>query len=220
MNDMSDLVSLGCAYYGVESNKFADPEKTILMNLNCFNDKIDVFYMLMGALIHRVHELIHVERLFTLAKDIPDEEKVLLKVLSLKLDKKGDHRYGLISRKLKVKKGTEFKELNSNQDRYLMEKWGFDKEFKRFGILTPNLPIPPRKKYFSTKGILKRSHWLRWRALMGSNYRTDLAYLISIGRVSKPVDALAHLECSKALIYRMWKNVSLINLSKFSLDLG
>ena len=81
------LFSLGCAYSFNSEIEPADLENTVLDGLQYYWKSNDLFFMLYGLLVHRIADLVHVERLINLAKKrkLPQNELALLVCLSLKL---------------------------------------------------------------------------------------------------------------------------------------
>ncbi len=205
---LRDLVSLGCAYAIKRPVKVADPENTILSSLRLYWDKPDIFQMLVGVLVHRIYDLIHVERLFSLAQDLSVEEKILLKGICHKLHMKGDKRYSLITGKLNTGRSKIVDVPKANFDPYLLKQYGLDKDFLKFKVKMLDGHIPPERKFFTKASIVENNAWLRLRVLVGPTYRSDLVYLKSAKIVKTPVEAIALMGCSRAVVYDLWNKLS------------
>ncbi len=210
------LISLGFAFYGESSSTHADPEKTIIELIpTILLDDGKLFKLLLRWLI-TVNHLIHVERLFRLSEDLLLNDKILLGVLALKLEKY-DKRWGLISEKLiKFYKKTRGKPPldGSFKSKYLINKYGIDEEFRKIGVSIYNLAPSDEKKIFSLEKIIGDNRWFKIRALIGANYRADMVYIISEKLVKNPNQAIKFLRCSRETAYRLYKNID------FTLKLG
>ncbi|MCB0370736.1 MAG: hypothetical protein KDD45_15265 [Bdellovibrionales bacterium] len=216
MNDISqttaikNLTTLGCGFYSDPPESIPDPEKVIIDSLKFFWIDQKLFSMLLSVLIYRIHSLIHVERLLTIAEGISEDEKILLMVIADKMIDLGDRRFNLIIRKFK-KKGQQISNIPEiHKQIYFVKKWGLDPNFLKFKIKVPDYFKQPEKKFYSLKGILSNNPWLKIRAIVGANYRADLVYLKFSGRVKTPMQAIEALACSKATVYRLWESISLI----------
>jgi hypothetical protein len=100
---MRKLASLGVASYAGITDVPVDPEKTILELLKCYWSHNDHFFFIFSLMKHRIHSLIHVERLVSLAQTsmLSDDEIILLIALSNKMVEIGDLRFSLVEKKLK-----------------------------------------------------------------------------------------------------------------------
>lgn len=205
---MKDLSSLGCAFAIGSSKKTPDPEMTIIHCLHLFWEKQDLFSMLLGVLYYKIHDLVHVERLYSLAKGLSDNEKILLKVIAYKLVLSGDKRYNLLVNKLETKRKKLSHIPEEYSAPYLLKKWGYDKSFLHFKMKVPDCLLPPERKFYTKATILKKNPWLRLRTLIGPTYRADLVYLKSAQIVSTPVEAFKLLGCSRAVTYDLWAKLA------------
>ncbi|USN47508.1 MAG: hypothetical protein H6626_15245 [Pseudobdellovibrionaceae bacterium] len=212
---IQDLASLGCGFYSNPPQEVPDPEKVIINSLKLFWTDHKLFTMLLSTLTHRIHSLIHVERLLSFAEDISDDERIILMVIADKMVDLGDRRFNLLITKLK-KRGLRVSSIPEiHTQPYFIKKWGLDPNFLKFKIEVPKYFEQPEKKFYTLRGILDSNPWLKIRALVGANYRADLIYLKFSGRVKTPTEALQVLSCSKATVYRLWDSISLVeNLEK------
>lgn len=92
----------------------------------------------------------------------------------------------------------------AGQDEFLIDKNGIDPEFHAFGIRTAKINPSESKKLLSRSFILKNNLWLRFRALLGSNFRADIAYVRIDRLVHSANGAMKLLNCSKETNYRIW----------------
>lgn len=200
-----DLVSLGFAFYGEGSAIAPDPEKTIIEIIKVFDTELKVAHMML-AWMERFGDLIHVERLMSLSKELKPRERVFLGVIALKQVNAGDLRYRSLLQKIKLLP------INTEspwpgEDPYLIEKYGIDAEFESFGIKTSLFYPSENKKLFSRSGIIERNLWLRLRVLLGTNFRADLAFVRLSGLAKNAYAAMQNLKCSKETCYRIWKSL-------------
>lgn len=208
-----DLISLGFAYAGEPSKHSPDPEKTLINALRLFGEDQKLYRMLL-AWMERFGDLVHVERMAGYVKDLSPNEKVILGVTALKFLKQGDNRFKALYEKIRKEK-LKFDTPLSGRDAYLIQRHGLDPEFHVFGIETAKILPAESKKLSSRKFVLQNNLWLRLRALLGTNYRADVAYL----RVSHLVDtaygAMKILRCSKETSYRIWGSLEEARVEDF-----
>lgn len=200
------LLSLGFAFHGKIPKESADPEKTIIALTPSFFVDRKLFRMLLTWL-KTTSELIHIERLKQLSKDMAPNLKVILAVIAKKLLKQ-DRRWKLIEEHVKKKlhgKTLTFQPPSEFNDPYLVSKHGHDAEFAQFGIQTARIIPEDPKKIFSIRGILNANAWLRLRAVIGPNFRADTAYLYLSGAAQGPAEAARILGCSRDTAYRNWR---------------
>ncbi len=217
----SDLISLGFAYYGDSSACAPDPEKVIVEIIKLFSEDQKLYRMLL-AWMDRFGDLVHVERLSSQIDDLSDEHKLILGVTALKRVNAGDIRFKVLFEKIKKQKPT-LGFVMSGQDDYLIEKNGLDLEFKVFGLKTSKINPSENRKLLDRKAVLGSNLWLRLRALLGSNFRADVAFVRLSHLAHNAYGAMKLLKCSKETSYRIWSNLeeagveSLINLKSTSL---
>lgn len=199
------LLSLGFAFHGRIPKASADPERTIIDLLPSLFEDRKIFRMLL-AWLGVASELIHIERLKALAGDLPNRSKLVLAVIAAKLAKE-DRRWKLLVDSLQRDLSSNPRELifpRELSDPYLLSKYGKDEEFAKFGVDIATLAPEDEKKILSLRGILHANAWLRLRALMGANFRADIAYLF-LAKVNGPAEAARLLGCSRDTAYRNWR---------------
>jgi hypothetical protein len=207
------LISLGFAFYGKVPRKSADPEKTILEILPALTEDRKLFRMLLTWL-EIVSDLVHVERLKSLSDNLDPELKVVLGGIALKL-MPTDRRWKSVLEAIRPKaKSVKFEVPVELRDPYLVDKYGLDEEYAQFGIKMARILPEADKKILSLEGILKVNFWLRLRALMGANFRADIAYLYLSGAVDGPSAAAKVLDCARDTAYRNWKALDAANVRK------
>lgn len=214
------LLSLGFAFQGVSKGAPADPEQTIVSVLGAFYEDRKLYRMLL-AWLDATSDLIHMERLNALSKDLPQGLRVVLGATALKLLPR-DRRWRLIATAMQESayaKGRAGVVPDGYADAFLLSKNGVDEEFKKLGLKIARIDAEDRKKIRSLKAILQSNGWLRIRALIGPNFRADIAYLYLSNRAEGPADAARVLKCSRDTAYRNWKAIeeadvrSLVRLS-------
>ena len=198
----ADLISLGFAFYGEPSKISPDPEKVILGAIGLFREDQKLYRMLL-AWLDRFGDLVHVERIASQLDDLSDFEKLILGVTALKRFNAGDHRFKVISEKIKKLKLKSNLRISGDDD-YLIEKHGLDPEFKVFGIRTAMILPSENKKLLDRKAVLKNNLWLRLRAFLGSNFRADVTYVKIMHLTHNAYGAMKLLNCSKETSYRIW----------------
>lgn len=187
----------------------ADPEKTLLESLKFFWEDHELFIMVLGTLVHRIHQLVHIERLIKLAQDISDDHKLILMVICDKLVGAGDARFKIPIKKLK-KRGRRLSRIPEfHKNNYLKKKWGLDPNFLKAHVEVPAYFNVEPKKFYALKEILKNNPWLKIRTLVGPNHRADLIYFKSSGLASSPSEAISLMTCSRSTVYRLWDSISM-----------
>lgn len=210
------LEKLGCAYNLDSMTECPDLEETIIQGLRHYWESNDLFFMLYGLLFHRVGRFVFVERLVKMLKeyDLTNDELILLHVLSSKLVNIGYEDFKKVLEKVKLKTKTFKTPPESESNSYMVERWGFDPEFKKFGAVVRTLPLEDKKKFYSLDKIFKHNKWLSLRSVVGANNRADILYLKTEGLVTSANQAFPILKCSKETAYRNWNSVeSVIKLT-------
>jgi hypothetical protein len=207
----SELISLGFSFYGESSRLPADPERTVLKIVSLIETEPKIFRMLLKWL-ELTRELIHVERLKSLSQDLDQKFLLVLGAVSLKQVHQGDRRFSTLVEMAKKKK-PQLKKMGRlptlESDAYLIEKHGIDPEFLEFSIEVPKYDSASDKKILALSQIVSAHPWLKLRALMGANFRADLAYLMVTEQVKNPYQAAKLLGCSMETSYRLWKGIEL-----------
>jgi hypothetical protein len=130
--------------------------------------------------------------------------------VALKRVKSGDRRFSMVAdwvrRSVGKRRAPKRYELESS-DPYLISKQGRDEELNAFGINAAAIAPVNSKKLLPTDEILKRNAWLRLRALIGANFRADLAYLMAHNRSTNAYQAAKIAGCSVETAYRLWKGL-------------
>lgn len=203
------LNSLGFGFYGNVPREAADPEQTIIDVVRLFREEPKAFKMLL-AWLAKYSDLVHVERIRALAADLDDFEKRLIGALALKQVECGDRRFSLVAdwvkKSLGSRKPSSQMTLESD-DPYLISKYGLDEELRKFGIRSARIEAAEDKKLLATEELLQRNTWLRFRALIGANFRADLAFIMAQKRAGTAYQAAKILGCSHETAYRLWKGL-------------
>jgi hypothetical protein len=203
------LASLGCAYSGGPSKEAADPEQTILDCLKFYWISNDVIFMLYGLLNHRIHSLIHVKRLVKLAKsqNLQKDELIVLLVIAEKLIDEGHTQYQMVLNKLQIKGLKMNHPPKGEMSLSLINKWGVDSYFKKYGVQVRSFYEETPKKFHTLKGIFKRNAWLMYRALIGVNFRADIVYMKSSGKATTGYQAQKFTGCAIQPAYKIWNSI-------------
>lgn len=206
----ADLVSLGFAFNGEPSKIPPDPEKTLALVMKLFREDQKLYRILLSWL-DRFGDLIHVERIDFFLNDLSDEEKLFLGVTALKRLNSGDYRFKAIATKIKKLK-IKIESPLSGQDEFLISKYGEDVEFLSFGIRTSKIEAAESKKLMQRKWVIESNLWLRLRALLGSNFRADIAFVKIMKLAKNPYGSMKLIRCSKETTYRIWHSLEEANL--------
>jgi hypothetical protein len=201
-----DLISMGFAFYGESSPDAADPERTILRIVQLAERERKTFLMLL-AWLEKVRELVHVERLKTLSRELDPTFMPVLGAVALKQFRAGDRRFSSIVTLAHQTSDGRSSDLAFEADPYSTSKRGLDQEFLEFGIRTPLIAPSDEKKILTWDGILHKNAWLRMRALMGANFRADMAYVMTAKRAKNPYQAAKLLSCNMETAWRLWRTL-------------
>jgi len=204
------LICLGFAFYGNAVDQ-VDPEATLLDVLRIAGEEPKAFQMLL-AWLDKVRDLIHVERVRVLAGDLVGDALIALGILALKQVRGGDRRFSILAdlAKEKLSKESLVNSSFANQaDAFLIEKYGADRELLEFGITSQEVRSADPKKILTLEKILAQNPWLKFRALIGANFRADVAYVMARKLVQNPYQAAKLVHCSQETAYRLWKGLLL-----------
>jgi len=204
------LISLGFAFYGNAANQ-ADPEATLLDVVRLAGEEPKAFQMLL-AWLDKVRDLIHVERVRVLAGDLAGDGLIALGCLALKQVKSGDRRFSILVdlAKEKLSNAPSHDSYFAKQaDAFLIEKYGIDRELLEFGITSQEVRPADPKKILTLEKILAQNLWLKFRALIGANFRADIAYVMARKMARNPYQAAKLVHCSQETAYRLWKGLLL-----------
>jgi hypothetical protein len=201
-----DLVSLGFAFYGPPSTIVPDPEKTILEIIELLPGEQKMFVMLL-AWLEKARDLIHVERLKVSIDQLSPSALLIFGGLCLKQVHQGDRRFSTLVNSVRARMESLPASPKSpfESDPYLISKHGVDLEFLEFGIRTVQINASDSKKILTLECILLQNPWLRMRALMGANFRADVAYLMTSKRATNANQVFKILGCNLETAYRLWK---------------
>lgn len=206
----ADLISIGFAFYGEPSAHAADPERTLLGSIELFSTERKSFVMLL-AWLEKVRDLVHVERLKSMMHDLDPGFLPVFGAVCLKQLRSGDRRFAILitAARHEIDRRKIRYEPRVECDAFLVSKHGVDEEFLEFGIRTPLIAPADPKKILSVEGILKRNSWLRMRALIGPNFRADIAYLMAARIVGNAHQASKTLGCNAETAYRLWRTLEI-----------
>ena len=221
-----DLIRLGFALYGKSSKHDPDLEKTILRVCSFFPDEIKIYKILISVVLE-LSNLVHVERLKSLAdcldhhSDESIRTKLGLLILCERMIESGDKRFLSLNRnlvqslKIHLSKLKEF--LSDFEDPYLIQKQGLDQQLSELGLKCARIEKSDSKKHLTRDLILAQNRWLRFRVLIGSNYRADVLYLQSTGQYSTRYEIWKALGSSQETVYRICAELSSYQGLQFTL---
>jgi hypothetical protein len=200
--------SLGIAF-STTAKLNANPELTIIETIKSHEFPSDKkMFSLMLLWLEEYLELVHVERLKNLLKDLSAYELALLGGIALKCLNKGDHRWKMIILLIQKKIGKKEIHFNDgNDDDLLLKMKGVDKEFLKFGIRVVPLKSEDHKKLLRREVVLGQNAWLKNRLLFGPNLRADFMTVFALSLASNAYQAAKLLGCSMNASYRNWKSI-------------
>lgn len=204
------LINLGFAYYG-DSTQLTDPEATLLDVIQLAGEEPKAFHMLL-AWLEKVRDLIHVERVRVLAQELSGDPLIALGVVASKQVKSGDRRFTILVELAKKKlsnRDTKESFFSKQADDFLIKKNGTDSELGEFGIRSQKINAADQKKILTLDKILAQNSWLKFRALIGANFRADIAYAMASKLARNPYQAAKLVHCSQETAYRLWKGLLL-----------
>ena len=198
--------SLGIAFAANQTGmKHADPERTLLLTLHEFQDQRKMLKLLL-AWLKEYGDLVHVERLKSLAVDITAHELAWLGGLSSHRVEDGDLRWKSIIQMIKERLGSPSPHFTTSKlDELQAKRVGIDKHFQQFGLILPLVEPTDAKKLTPFSITVQNNLWLRLRALFGTNWRADTATILVLGKAKNPYQAERILGCAKETAYRNWK---------------
>lgn len=211
--------SLGIAFVGNESgNQHADPERTILDSLKDFQEDRKMLKLVL-AWLQNYGALVHVERIKSLAENLPAVELAWLGGLASHRIEAGDLRWRSVKQMIEKHLGKSSPHFPTSElDKLQAQRNGEDSHFKKFGLIIPKAESADTKKLRPVSVGIKMNLWLRMRALFGTNWRADMATILLLGLASNPYQAELKLGCAKETAYRNWKALKDAEVEKLLKD--
>jgi hypothetical protein len=198
--------SLGIAFAINQSGiKHADPELTLIQTIQEFKEHRKMLKLTL-AWLKDYGELLHVERLKALAKELSSAELAWLGGLSSYRVEDGDSRWKTLAQWIENRLGSPKAIFpTSRLDDLQTQRVGEDVHFKKFGLLIPKADAADLKKLRPLSEGVRGNLWLRMRSLFGTNWRADMATVLVLGLAQNPYQAECILGCAKETAYRNWK---------------
>jgi hypothetical protein len=195
--------SLGIAF-SAKAREVSDPERTLVETLSLLQDERK-FVGLILAWIGEYGDLVHVQRLRSLAKEIPLSDLCWLGGIASHAAL-FDKRWLVIVKAAEKARANDKRRLSTSKlDRLVSRKKGRDKHFAAFGLTIPVVQPASAKKLLDRGQVLKHHPWLRLRALFGTNWRADIAWLMLQDAEQTPYQVAKTLGCNMETAYRNWK---------------
>lgn len=175
------LLSLGCAIRAEHEllPTECDPEKQILKSLKYYWTNNSIFFLIYTSLYERLFPYVHVDRLVKIAKNsiLTNDEICLLTAICHNLSKK-DQRFKSAVKKLSINLTKMNEPPKKELDKFLIKKWGEEPYLKRLGVSVRLFPLKKLSKLAPLKEVFEVNPWLKYRALFGSNTRSDCVFII------------------------------------------
>lgn len=203
-------LSLGIAF-ATETNEIADPEVTLIKTLSILQQERK-FLGLILAWIEEYGDLIHIERIKALAKNLHPIEIAWLGGIALHATK-FDRRWDVIVHFARKNRQTYKRRFQTSElDMMAAERKGFDKKFKTFGLTIPIFEISKKSKILNRSHTLNKHTWLKLRALFGANWRADIAWMMLKNTSQTPYQIAKTLACNIETAYRNWYSLKEANV--------
>jgi hypothetical protein len=210
--DLQQLLSrwagLGIAF-ARRRKKDEDIEQTIIDTLPHLRDDLKLLQLLLTWL-QQMGDLVHVERLKALAKTLDLTDLAFLGAIA-EFTKTEFRSWELISnysfKTLQSQYKSGFKPEVSEKVSLAVDynRTEVDPAFSKFHLKVPMIELADTKKLIPRKYILEDHRWLGFRALFGSNWRADIAYLIVTKASANAHQIASRLGCSYETAYRLKK---------------
>lgn len=202
--------SLGIAF-NANSNIVSDPESALIDFLESGEFPEDrKMISLILAWLKEHSELIHIERLKTLLKNLGSFELAVLGGIAIKCVKFGDFRWNTIINYIK-KRNTGRIRFDVDESEYLIQKNGEDLEFSEFGLRLSKISEERPEKILQLKIMIENNRWIRYRILFGVNMRADVATVMVLKLATSAYQAAKFLNCSFNSASRNWNDLTNVN---------
>ncbi|OFZ82615.1 MAG: hypothetical protein A2583_07910 [Bdellovibrionales bacterium RIFOXYD1_FULL_53_11] len=212
-NDIQQLlsrwVSLGIAFGRDKHKEDQDIEQTIIDTLPFLPGDLKLLILLLTWL-DEMGDLIHLERIKTMAKVLPPTELAFLGAIA-EFTKKRYRNWQLISAFARKKLRHSFSKgfvpelserLTISVDMGQVEP---DPAFERFRLRIPEIALSDKKKLIPRRYVLQDHKWFSMRALIGANWRADVAFSMLKDPGMNPYRIAKKLSCSYETAYRLKK---------------
>jgi hypothetical protein len=214
---LPDLVSIGIAF-GREKPKIpADIEQTIIKALPFLRSDLKVLNLLI-TWASEMGDLVHVERLKALANELDSVDVAFLGAISRYTQAKF-RKWNLISvfSKKKLPRNFSYK-LPAKMT--LAVDYGqcpAEESFKKFGLIVPTVLLSDHKKLIPRKYLVEDNLRFKLRALFGTNWRADIAYLMFREKNINASQISKQLRCSYETAHRIKRSFEESNLRDLNL---
>ncbi|MBF0299964.1 MAG: hypothetical protein HQK51_14660 [Oligoflexia bacterium] len=200
--------SLGIAFsVNSTKTKHADPERTLIKTIQEFQESRKMLRLVL-AWLDEYGELIHVERLRALMKELSAINLSWLGGISNYMVQKGDLRWRAIEQVVREHFGNPTPKFSTSKlDELQAQRVGEDQNFKKYGLTIAVTEAADSKKLLPFSTTIRSNLWLRMRTLFGTNWRADMASVLLLALASNPYQAERILGCAKETAYRNWKSL-------------
>lgn len=200
---------MGCQLALGPSERTPDPEKTIIQCLEFFWLDKKFFTLLLGLVKYRLTPLVNEKRLIDLGQKLDSNRRALLFVLMHKAHAHNNNpRARRIARAI-WKKGLTLSTIPENyQNDFYISRKGVDKDFLRVKAKVAGFFDDQPEKKFQTSGQLYHSNpWLRLRALIGTDHRSDVLFLKASESQLSQREIVDRLGCHKSSVSRILASI-------------
>jgi hypothetical protein len=198
----SDLRKIGIFFNTAQSTSTLQTPEETLVNVASILKSDYLTLQLVYTWIKTNHTLIHAE---ALAKQLEVKKIEIIDraFLAALLVSSNDRRLISITKNIPKCKSS----LNSLISKHLrlaaeMGQVNYDQHFLSFGLKINQLAVEDSKKFIPREIMLKQNSFLYCRALFGSNWRADVAALLTFKPLANPTEIASILGCSYETAHR------------------
>ncbi len=211
------LISLGIALSGKPSKIPADIETTLVEALPVLRGDLKLLNLTL-TWAWEMGDLVHVERLKSLATKLEPIDLAFLGGIA-EYTKNQFRNWDLISNYAK-------KILGNGHKFDLPEKISFsvttghskpEPAFKSFGFIIPEISLSDRKKLIPRKYLVEDNARFRFRSLFGTNWRADIAFVMSQEKDLNAFKISKLISCSYETAHRIKRSLDETQLQMNSL---
>lgn len=216
---LSDLIGIGIAFSGKRrgfKKHIITPEESIINSIQLLKKDLLALHLLHTWILDN-SELIHAEAMELHLASVQD--KVGQALIAGLLYASGDKRLIKVANRFpKVPKDAhiDIDKMHSFAARIGQEK--FDESMMAFGLNITKLQREDVKKFVPIKYLRKLNPFIYCRLLFGTNWRADIAALMSLRDVS-PTEIANTLGCSYETAHRNHKSLKLAGWGEESVSL-
>ena len=199
------LRSLGIALNQKALEHPVDIEETLIESLPYIQSDLKLLFLLLSWL-QEMGDLVHIEKLKVLAKEIPPEDLAFLGAIANYTQGKF-RKWNLLVSFAQRKLSNDFS-CHLHPKMTLAIDFGasqVEESFEKFGLKIPQVILEDSRKLIPRKYLIRDNSRFRFRALFGTNWRADIAYELSQSPGLNAFQIKKRLGCSYETVHRIKK---------------